>query len=98
MYNNISNQNPIVKQFNSYMVQNPNVVPFQNNQLINNNVHVMNNLNNLVNQKRVVNQKMKKVAFNEANNATNENIIAKMLKPQKIIKNNSDVASNYQVR
>ncbi|AYV85481.1 MAG: hypothetical protein Satyrvirus19_3 [Satyrvirus sp.] len=109
MYGNIANKNPIITQFNSYMVQNPNIIPFRNNELINNNVHVINNLNNLVHQNRIVQQRMKNVQPNEnkpsqliceknGKNESNENIIAKMLKPQKIVKDNSDIPSNYQVR
>ena len=56
MYQNIVNQNPLLNQFNGYMTQNPNIIPFQNNSLINNNVHVMNNLNDYVKQHKVVQQ------------------------------------------
>ncbi|XWV26528.1 hypothetical protein QJ857_gp0539 [Tupanvirus soda lake] len=58
MYQNLANNNPLLNQFNGYMSQNPNVIPFQNNQLINNNVHVMNNLNNYVQEHRMVQQNM----------------------------------------
>lgn len=58
MYQNIANQNPLLLQFNGYMSQNPNIIPFQNNQLINNNVHVLNNLNDLVKEHRTVQQNM----------------------------------------
>lgn len=50
----------MVSQFNGYLIQNPNVVPFQNNKLINNNVHVLNNLNDLVQQHKSVQQNMPK--------------------------------------
>ena len=56
MYQNIANQNPLIKIFNGYMIQNPNIIPFQNNQLINNNVHVMNNLNEYVQQHKIIQQ------------------------------------------
>lgn len=56
MYQNLANQNPLINHFNGYMAQNPNVVPFQNNQLINNNVHVMNNLTNSIRQHQMVQQ------------------------------------------
>ncbi len=58
MYQNIANQNPIMNVYNGYAMQNPNVIPFQNNHLINNNVHVMNNLNGYVQQYRSVQENM----------------------------------------
>lgn len=58
MYDNLSNQNTMINQFNGYMTQNPNITPFQNNQLINQNVHVMNNLTDLLQQQRLVQQNM----------------------------------------
>lgn len=58
MYQNLANQNPILNQFNGYMVQNPCTIPFQGNQLISGNVHVMNNLNDYIQQHREVQQKM----------------------------------------
>ena len=119
MYQNFANQNPLINQFNGYMAQNPNMVPFQNNQLINNNVHVMNNLNNFIQQHKMVQQNIpvyqqqlqsqQTTYNNQSNHQTNHikspknkskygNIIEDMLKPQKILKDNKDVESNYKVR
>ena len=120
MYNNLVNQNPMVNQFNGYMLQNPNRIPFQNNQLIGQNVHVMNNLNDLMQQHRTVQQNMgmyqnqlaqntipiptnnnninTKNSSNKSNNKPKTtNIIEEMLKPQKIVKDNKDIDSNYKV-
>ena len=58
MYQNIANQNPLMMQYNGYTNQNPNYIPFQNNQLINNNVHVRNNLNNLIHEHKTIQQNM----------------------------------------
>lgn len=111
MYQNLINQNPIINQFNGYVDQNPNVIPFQKNQLINNNVHVMNNLNTYMQQQRAVqnnmpvykNQYMDQMNNNnntksDANTSKNINIIERMLQPQEIKKNNKDVDSNYKAR
>lgn len=134
MLNNLANQNPMVSQFNGFMNQNPNFIPFQNNQLINQNVHVMNNLNNLIHQHKVLQdnipvyqqmvqqqgmpqmmpqqmvQQQGMISGNmmaaqipnsnkkESNAPKTFNIIKEMLKPQKIIKNNRDIATNYSVR
>lgn len=118
MYTNLTSQNPILNQFNGYMTQNPSIIPFQNNQLINQNVHVMNNLNDFLQQHKVVQQNMG--AYQQfvqpnmmpasINNDQNDNrnrqkttkskstnIIEEMLKPQKIVKNNKDIESNYSV-
>lgn len=139
MYQNLASQNPLVNQFNGYMVQNPNMIPFQNNQLINNNPHVINNLNDLIQQHKLLqqnipiyqqqyqNQQMsqmnqipqinhipqmnqqtqinkltqtnQKLLTTKTNNKMKYgNIIEEMLKPQKIVKDNKDVDSNYKVR
>nr|AEX62951.1 hypothetical protein mv_R747 [Moumouvirus Monve] len=58
MHQNLINQNPMINNFNIYSRQNPNFIPFQNNQLINNNVHVMNNLNNFLQQHKNVQSSM----------------------------------------
>jgi hypothetical protein len=50
--------NPLISNFNGYMTQNPNTIPFQGNQLINENVHVMNNLNDFVQHHKSVQQNM----------------------------------------
>lgn len=109
MYQNLANQNPLVSHFNGYMAQNPNLVPFQNNQLINNNVHVMNNLTNSIRQHQMVQQNIPMYQQQMRNTPTmmpknikkNANLIEEMLKPVKIVKNentNKDVNSNYRVR
>jgi hypothetical protein len=56
MYQNLVNQNPMVCQFNGYVMQNPTIVPFQDNQLINKNPHVVNNLNDFVQEHRMIQQ------------------------------------------
>lgn len=110
MYQNLANQNPIISQFNNYISQNQEFVPFQNNQLINNNVHVMNNLSDYLQQHRNIQQNMpayQQQIMNQnnqpavnVNKPKNINIIKEMLKPQNILKekNNKDVEPNYQVR
>ncbi|AVL93695.1 hypothetical protein mvi_335 [Megavirus vitis] len=114
MHHNLANQNPMVNSFNTYTVQNPNIIPFQNNQLINNNVHVMNNLNNFVQHHKMVQNNMghiqqqnnipiSKIPTNipvlaQNNSKKKFNIIEEMLKPQKIKKDNKDVESNYKIR
>lgn len=109
MYQNLLNKNPLLNQFNGYITENPNITPFQTNQLINNNVHIMNNLSNLIQQHKNVQQKMNEQNYtksrfvsdtksNQKNKKQNINLIEEMLKPQIIEKNNSDVSSNYQVR
>ena len=82
MYQNLANQNPILNQFNGYLVQNPQFTPFQNNQLINNNVHVRNNLNDMVQQHKMIQQNMpmyqQQFIANQTNNQPiqyNENIM-----------------------
>lgn len=114
MYQNLINNNHLVSQFNGYQHQNPNMIPFQNNQLINQNVHVMNNLNNLLQQQKsleqnmpVYQQQLQSNTSNMSNRISNKNkngnarnrstnIIEEMLKPQKIAKDNKDVATNYK--
>lgn len=96
--------NPLINNFNNYNTNNPNIIPFQTNQLINQNVHVMNNLNNFIRQHDNVKQNMgtyqqqvtpvKRGAIRK----NNTNIIEDMLKPQKILKDNKDIESNYQAR
>ena len=104
MYQNIANQNPLINQFNTYMTQNPSVIPFQGNQLINHNVHVRNNLNELMHLQRTfkptpnVNMMQSEQINRRKSNVKNENIIEEMLKPQKMIKNNEDIDSNYKAR
>ncbi|AZL89484.1 hypothetical protein QKC54_gp0338 [Megavirus baoshan] len=114
MHHNLANQNPMINSFNTYTVQNPNIIPFQNNQLINNNVHVMNNLNNFVQHHKMVQNNMShlqqqnnipipKIPTNipvlpQNNSKKKFNIIEEMLKPQKIKKDNKDVESNYKIR
>lgn len=113
MYHNLINQNPLLNQFNTYMSKNPNSIPFQNNHLINNNPHVINNLNDLIQQNRNIQQKIpiyqqqlnnssdnQNIKKGQMNRLTtnNSNIIEEMLKPQKIVKDNKDVESNYKVR
>jgi len=101
--NNTSWNNPLVNNFNKYASNNPNNIPFQNNQLINQNVHVMNNLNNFIDQhnnvKKNVNtyQNTNNIKHN-SKNANNKNIIEDMLKPEKVVKNNKDVALNLKSR
>lgn len=113
MYQNITNQNPLVNRFNTYMTQNPNVTPFQNNQLMNNNVHVINNLNEYIHQHKNMQQNLDQYQ-NQYQNQIQEsnkldkvkqksktsNIIEDMLKPQKISKgeSNKDVLSNFKAR
>ena len=58
MYQNLTIQNPLLNQFNGYMAQNPNTIPFQNNQLITNNVHVGNHLNDFMQEHKMVQQNM----------------------------------------
>jgi len=50
--------NPMINQFNGYMMQNPQMVPFQGNQLINQNVHVRNNLDDFVHHHKMVQQNL----------------------------------------
>lgn len=97
MYSNMANQNPLVNQFNGYMSQNPNSIPFQGNQLINQNVHVMNNLNTLLQQQRNVSLPTPQQKKNTSTKSNN-NIIEDMLKPQKISKVNKDISPNYKTR
>lgn len=114
MYQNLANQNPILNQFNGYIVQNPDFIPFQNNKLINQNVHVMNNLSEYLQQQRVLQQNIPVIQqsflsqnnsipnsnpINKTNKSKNINIIQEILKPQKIVKNqNKDVETNYNTR
>lgn len=111
MYSNLANQNPLVNNFNAYMTQNPTVIPFQNNSLINNNVHVLNNLNDLIAQNKNIQQNIstnqKNILQNTENtrNTSNKktgktlNIIEEMLKPQKITKdNNKDSEIKYRAK
>lgn len=84
-----------------FISQNPNKVPFQNNHLINQNVHVINNLNNLIEQHRTVKKelpaaKQRMDTLPKNLNRKKTNIIEEMLKPRKIIKENKDVAINYE--
>lgn len=58
MYNGIIQNNPLVNQFNGFMMQNPDMVPFQHNKLINQNIHVKNNLDDLVYQHKQMQQNM----------------------------------------
>lgn len=111
MLNNLINQNPMLNQFNGYIAQNPNIIPFQDNLLINQNVHVVNNLTDLLRNHKQVQQNMpnyqqqlmqtppttEPINTNKKSTKTT-NIIEEMLKPQKIIKNNKDLDSNYQTR
>lgn len=71
MYQNITNQNPMLSQFNTYMAQNPVYVPFQNNNLINNNVHVRNNLNSYIQDNRMMQRNMPQ---NQSQLASNYNM------------------------
>ena len=96
MYSNMANQNPLVNQFNGYMSQNPNSIPFQGNQLINQNVHVMNNLNSLLQQQRSTS--LPTARKKNTASKSNSNIIEDMLKPQKISKTNKDISPNYKIR
>lgn len=106
--NNYANQNPLVNQFNRFNLNNPNNIPFQNNQLINNNVHVMNHLNNYVQNYRPgyyttshinnIQQQPEPLYYNNGQKKKNINIIEEMLKPQKISKNNNDVELSYTKR
>ena len=112
MYSNLANQNPLLNQFNTYMTQNPNVIPFQNNSLINNNVHVLNNLTDLLSQNKSLQrdigthqQQISQMSDNTRNLTNNKkqsngktiNIIEEMLKPQKITKDNSkDFDAKYK--
>lgn len=113
MYQNLANQNSIINQFNGYMAQNPDFIPFRNNQLINNNVHVLNHLTDYLQQHRILQQNIPVLQqqMNQTNVSTilpiastdnkskNINIIQEILKPQKIMKEqNKDVTSNFQVR
>lgn len=98
MYQNLAVQNPMVNKFNNYMTQNPNFVPFQNNELMNNNVHVMNNLNNNVQQYRNVRKNINPKHPHSTTKVTNEDIIKKILKPEKITKKNEDVKPNFFIR
>ncbi|AGF85459.1 low complexity protein [Moumouvirus goulette] len=111
MHHNLINQNPMINNFSAYSRQNPNFIPFQNNQLINNNVHVMNNLNNLLQQHKNIQSGMNNYSVLQSNNVPKNNskknnsntkkklnIIEEMLKPQVIIKDNKDVESNFKVR
>lgn len=97
MCQNLAGQNPMINKFNNYMTQNPNFVPFQNNELMNNNVHVMNNLNNYVQQHRNV-RKNPNSATHPQSKVTNEDIIKKILKPEIITKKNEDVKPNFFIR
>lgn len=103
MYQNLANQNPILSQFNGYMMQNQNNVPFFGNQLINQNPHVMHNLNTFIhsqktNQANIMNYSQTNISSKSKNKKSNSNIIEEMLKPQKIIKDNKDVSSNFRNR
>ncbi len=114
MYQNLIHQNPIINQFNGFVVKNTKQVPFQNNQLINNNVHVVNNLNNIMQDHRTVKQNISNLNPKIVNNSSEKildkkdskqiskqnNLIEEMLKPQKISKenNNRDVNSNFKIR
>ena len=111
MYQNLSNQNPLLNKFNGYSQTNN--IPFQNNNLIKNNVHVMNNLSTHIQQHRNIQQNIPMYQNNlnqhnlnqnnsrisKPSNKKNSNIIEDMLKPEKILKNdNKDVLSNFNVR
>lgn len=109
MYQSFANQNPLINQFNGYVLRNQNMVPFQNNRLISNNVHVMNHLNDYIQQYRIIQQKIPldqkvnkpdtiTVIDNSQKNTKSKNIIEEILKPQKIIRDNKDVEANYRAR
>ena len=88
MYQNIAIQNPLLAQFNGYMNQNPNIIPFQNNQLLSNNPHVLNNLNVLVQEHKIVQQNMPQYQQQIAQQAaTQSNVpVNSSINSQKMIK------------
>lgn len=95
MYQNYTNQNPLVSQFNGYMANNPNVIPFQHNQLINNNVHVMNNLNNNMQEYRMMQQTIPiyaqpnmNITNGMANNMQNNKAMSNITKGKNILNSN----------
>jgi len=105
------NTNPLINRFNGYATQNP--IPFQTNQLINQNPHVTNHLNDFIKQHNYVQhnvpafqqqinnlrpEKSVRLPTNKKNNNKKNNIIQEMLKPQKIEKDNKDVAGNLKER
>lgn len=90
VYDNLIRQNTMINKFNNYRMNNPDVVPFQNNQLISKNPHIQNTLVNSVRENNTVSQTGKK----------NVDVIKEMLQPIKISKKeaNADVLSNYHDR
>lgn len=57
MYQNIASANSLLSKFNTYTQNNPNNIPFKNNQLLTENIHVMNNLNEMMMEKKIRKQK-----------------------------------------
>lgn len=98
--------NKLVNQFQQYKSQNPDSVPYQNNQLLKNNPHIMNNINMQNNIKNNQNNNMQNQnidrlkQFMESVKKTNKsgNIIQELLKPQEIDKkNNKEVERNEEI-
>jgi len=93
--NSLVNQNPLLNQFNGYNQTNPNVIPFQNNALLNRNVHVSNSFNEILQQHKNVKQNIPVYQSSSKGNKST-NIIQDLLKPQKVTKDNKDVMVNYK--
>lgn len=94
---NFNQNNKLVNQFNQYKSQNPNSVPYQNNQLLINNVHIMNNLSSPHNQNM---DRLKQFMDNVKKKGKNGNIIEELLKPQETDKfkgNTEEVKKNYDM-
>ncbi len=102
--------NKLVDKFQQYRSQNPESVPYQNNQLLRNNPHIMNNVNmqnNMRNnnqnnmQNNIQNPNMDRLKqFMEGVKKNNKsgNIIEELLKPQEIDKkNNKEVERNEEI-
>lgn len=107
VYDNLIRQNPMLNKFNQYKINNPDTVPFQNNQLINKNIHVRNALANSIQNNNYRNNKPSDISQYTVSNIhanistkSNRDVIKDMLKPIKIEKNKKshDVMANYHDR